>query len=297
MTLRLLVTGTQGQLARCLVSEAIRHPAIAVTALGRPHLDLENPASIDQAITAVRPHMVVNAAAFTAVDKAEHEAERSFLINRDGAAAVARAASANGAALVQISTDYVYDGRKATPYLESDETEPIGVYGASKLAGEQAARAAHETVLIFRTSWVFSAYGTNFVKTMLRLSGERTKLRVVADQQGNPTAALDLARAILSCAPQIVEERRGGVYHAAGEGYTSWYGLAREVFSVSSRRGGPTADVEAITTAEFPTAARRPANSRLDTRAFYGHFGLRLPQWEVSVEEAVTLLVKRKLCS
>lgn len=292
MSLRLLVTGSKGQAATSLAARGAVSSGFEVIAAGRPMLDLADPAGVAAAIEALRPDIVVNAAAYTAVDKAEQEREQAFAINRDGARAVARAARALGVPLIHLSTDYVYDGGKPAPYVESDPTGPLGVYGQSKLAGEQAVLDELPTALILRTSWVYSPFGTNFVKTMLRLAKDRDVLRVVDDQTGNPTAALDIADAILRIAPGLAAGAEGGIYHVAGEGHVTWCGLARHIFAVSRDMGGPTARVEAITTADYPTPARRPAHSWLSTDRFAARFGFRLPRWQASVRHTVEQLAR-----
>ena len=278
--MRLLVTGREGQLARSLALRGLDHAGIEVVALGRPDLDLEQPSSVARAIAAAQPDIVVNAAAYTAVDKAEQEEDLAFAVNRDGAAAVARAAAELGVPLIHLSTDYVYSGDKPEPYVESDPVAPLGAYGRSKLAGEMAVREAHPGPLILRTSWVFSPFGNNFVKTMLRLGGERDELRVVGDQTGNPTSALDLAHAILRIAPDLaarpLEQR---TLHLGGTGYVTWHGFAEHVFACAGARGGPTPRVVAVPTSAYPTPARRPANSRLDCSAFTRDFGITRPDW------------------
>lgn len=289
--MRLLVTGTSGQVARALADRAGQFPEITVVAVGRPQLDLENTATILPGITGARPDLIVNAAAYTAVDKAELEPLRALAINRDGAAAVAAAAQALGVPLIHLSTDYVFSGSKATAYMENDETGPLGVYGKSKLAGEVVVRSASPAALILRTSWVYSPFGSNFVKTMLRLASERPVLRVVDDQVGNPTSALDLAEAILRIAPHV-GDGAGATFHLAGSGSTSWCGLAKQIFEVSRLAGGPAAEVVPISTSEYPTPARRPANSRLDTSAFRACFGHSLRDWREGVEETVRGIVK-----
>jgi dTDP-4-dehydrorhamnose reductase len=273
--MRILVTGRSGQLATSLAEKAADRPDVELIALGRPELDLEMTRQIGEQIEARRPDLVINAAAYTAVDKAEAEPERAFAINRDGAAAVARAAMRLGVPLVHVSTDYVFDGRKAEPYREMDETGPLNVYGRSKLEGERAVLEAHPEALILRTSWVFSPFGTNFLKTMLRVGAERPVLRVVSDQIGNPTSALDLAAAILEISPALRSEP-GGLYHLTGDGSTSWHGFAEFIFRESAKRYGPAPAVEAIPSADYKTAAARPANSRLDCAAFVSRFGFSL---------------------
>lgn len=290
--IRLAVTGSQGQVALSLLERGLAHSDIEVLALGRPGLDLERPETVEAAILAARPDIIVNAAAYTAVDKAESEPDRAFAANRDGAGAVARAAARLKAPLIQLSTDYVYPGDKPSPYTETDPTGPASVYGRSKLEGEQAVMAAHPSALIFRTSWVYSPFGANFVKTMLRLAKDRDVLRVVEDQQGNPTSAIDIADAILKIAPALMDSgAQGGIYHCCGEGSTTWCGFARAIFAESARRGGPSARVEGIPTVEYPTPARRPANSRMDTSAFRQRFGFGLRPWEDAMSETVARLL------
>jgi dTDP-4-dehydrorhamnose reductase len=286
--MRILVTGRNGQVASSLIEAGARIPGIEVIAAGRPELDLERIDSIGPAIAALRPGLVVNAAAYTAVDKAEQEPARAFAINRDGAAAAARAAARLGVPFVHLSTDYVYPGDKAGPYVETDATGPLGVYGQSKLAGEIAVGEAHPSPLILRTSWVYSPFGANFVKTMLRLGRERPVLSVVDDQTGNPTSAPDIAEAILRIAPGLAG---GGTYHLCGGGEATWCGLARAVFEVSATLGGPAPQVKAITTAEYPTPARRPANSRMSMAAFEERFGFRLRHWREALPETVARLL------
>jgi dTDP-4-dehydrorhamnose reductase len=286
--MRILVTGRNGQLATALIEQAAKWPGNDVIAMGRPELDFEDLASIGPAIAGMRPDLVVNAAAYTAVDKAEQEAEKAFAVNRDGAAAAAAAAARLAVPFIHVSTDYVYPGTKPEPYVESDATGPLGVYARSKLEGEIAVRAAHPSALILRTSWVYSPFGANFVKTMLRIGKDRAEVSVVDDQIGNPTSALDLAEAILRIAPGL---DAGGTYHLCGSGDVTWCGFAREIFALSKARGGPAPKVKAITTADYPTPARRPANSRMSTDAFAARFGFRLRPWQEALAETVARLV------
>jgi dTDP-4-dehydrorhamnose reductase len=226
------------------------------------------------------------------VDRAEQDAARAFAVNRDGAAAVAAAAGRLGVPLIHLSTDYVYRGDKPDPYAESDPTGPLGVYGRSKLAGEQAVMAAHRKALILRTAWVYSPFGANFVKTMLRIGRERPVVGVVDDQIGNPTSALDLAEAILRIAPGLVAAGgEAGIYHLCGRGSVTWCGFARHIFACARSLGGPDPEVRAIATADYPTPARRPANSRLATEAFSARFGFGLRPWPEAAAETVARLV------
>ena len=285
----ILVAGKTGQLARCLV-EAARGRGTALVALGRPELDLTQPELLARAIAAHAPRAVVNAAAYTAVDKAEAEPALAMAVNRDGAGALAAAAARLEVPFVHVSTDYVFDGRKEAPYREEDAPSPLGAYGRSKREGEAAVRAACPAGVILRTSWVYSPFGQNFVTTMLRLAATREKVQVVDDQRGAPTAACDLAAAILDLADHLTDQRtddRGGVYHLAGAGETTWYGFAAAIFAGWARRGRRVPILEPIATAQYPTAARRPQNSRLDCSKIARVFGLRLPPWRSSLERCL----------
>jgi dTDP-4-dehydrorhamnose reductase len=279
---RIAVTGKTGQVVTSLIERgtAAGHQIIA---LGRPELDLGAPVSIRQALATARPDVIISAAAYTAVDRAETEDALAHAVNAVGAGAVAQAASALGIPLVHISTDYVFDGALQHPYAETDATGPTGVYGASKLAGEAAVLAAHgANSAVVRVAWVYSPFGNNFVKTMLRLAGDRDEVSVVADQLGNPTSALDIADGILKVAGNLVADpdpTRRGVFHMTANGEASWADFAEAIFAASASNGGPTARVRRITTAEFPTAARRPQNSRLNCRRIAQVHGVSLPDW------------------
>ncbi|AZO42338.1 dTDP-4-dehydrorhamnose reductase [Mesorhizobium sp. M7D.F.Ca.US.005.01.1.1] len=290
--MRILVTGQEGQVARSLA--ALANEELSVTTLGRPDLDITEAESIARAIELVRPDIVVNPAAYTAVDKAESEAQAAFAVNRDGARNVAAAAAAAGLPVIHVSTDYVFAGNKAAPYIETDATGPTGIYGSSKLEGEQAIAAANEAHVILRTAWVYSPYGHNFLKTMLRLAADRDVLRVVADQHGTPTYAPDIAEGIVAAARKVLSapesEDWRGIFHMVAQGETNWASFAEEIFAQSARRGGPSARVEPITTADYPTPARRPAHSRLDTTKFRATFGHALPDWENGVARCLTKL-------
>jgi dTDP-4-dehydrorhamnose reductase len=288
--MRIAVTGTAGQLA-CSLRDAARSGQTLVM-LGRPQLDLADAATIAPALDAAAPDLVVNAAAYTAVDRAESEPDVAAAVNAIAPGHIARWCAAHAVPLIHLSTDYVYDGRKPSPYMESDPTGPVSAYGRSKLAGEQAVADACPRHIIVRTAWVHSPYGANFTKTMLRLAATRAELGVVDDQQGNPTYAPHLAAAILGIAEQIGHgsDAAWGVYHAAGSGTTTWCGFAREIFAVSARAGGAAAAVKPITTAEYPTPARRPANSRLDCSKLSAAFGITLPDWREGVAECVARL-------
>lgn len=296
--MRIAVTGGAGQLVS---SMAERGPLAGhdVIAVGPPVLDLAVPGddAVHAALDAARADVIVNAAAHTAVDKAESEPDLAFAINAIGAGAVAHAAARIGVPLVHISTDYVFSGDKAEPYIESDATGPTGVYGASKLAGEEAVLASGADVAILRTAWVYSPFGANFVKTMLRLAESRDEVGVVGDQYGNPTSALDLADAVIAVAQHLTEgrdARHRGIFHATGDGDGTWAGLAETVFAASAADGGPSARVKHITTADYPTPARRPRNSRLDCTALFERHGVRLPDWRISVAAVTTRLLHEK---
>lgn len=278
--MRVLVTGREGQLARAL--RACASDRLEILALGRPDLDLARPEALPEAVARARPDVVVNAAAYTMVDKAEAEEPLAATINGEAAGVLARAAADLGVPVIQISTDYVFDGTKATPYVESDPVAPVNAYGRTKLAGERAVAAANPRHAILRTSWVYDGEGKNFLKTMLRLAETRDELGVVADQIGAPSYGPDLAAGIVAVARNLVadpHEGRCGVFHMTGAGETSWAGFAKEIFRLSGAAGGPSARVREIATADYPTPARRPANSRLNCDRLEAAHGVRMADW------------------
>lgn len=285
----ILVAGRDGQLARSLAQEAHRR-SVPLIALSAPQLDLTVPESIERAVAAVAPRAIVNAAAYTAVDRAESEPDLALAINRDGAGRLAAAAARRGVPFIHISTDYVFDGRKGTPYREDDAPAPLNAYGRSKHAGEAAVRAACPDGVVLRTSWLYSPFRHNFVTTMLRLAEARDVVRVVDDQHGAPTAATDLACGLLDLVARLAgmdaqtAQRAAGIYHLAGAGEATWYGFAAAIFAGWARRGRRVPVLEPITTSEYPTPARRPPDSRLDCRKVEHTFGLRLPPWQDSLE-------------
>ena len=290
--MRLLITGWQGQVAQALGEAAARRSDIAALAIGRPALDLVKLPTILRTLSDAKPDVVINTAAYTAVDKAETDAEAAFALNRDGAGRLAEAAHQRGVPIIHLSTDYVFDGFKASPYIEQDPTGPRSVYGRSKREGELAVIAANPRHLIVRTAWVHSPFGQNFVRTMLRLAGEQSSVRVVEDQVGSPTSAEDLASLLLDLAAMLAAGGSSyGIVHAAGRGHASWAEVAREVFARSAKVGGPHAIVQPITTAEYPTKAERPRNSRLDISRLEQELGLTLPDWRVGVARTVARLL------
>ncbi|GAB1805390.1 dTDP-4-dehydrorhamnose reductase [Priestia megaterium] len=252
MNQKVLITGANGQLGKELV-ELFTEKGFEVYGFGRDKMDITNQVQVQEIIGAVKPGIVIHSAAHTKVDLAESEPDQAFLINAYGTRNVAVAAEAVGAKLVYVSTDYVFDGTADEPYNEFSPTSPLGVYGKSKLAGEQFVRDLHSKFFIVRTSWVYGKYGANFVKTMLKLGEERKELSVVADQRGCPTYTLDLAHAIL----ELVDTQKYGVYHISNSGSCSWYEFAKEIFKVSNME----VQVNPCTTADFPRPASRPANS------------------------------------
>lgn len=287
--MRAIVIGTYGQLAL----ELQRRPLPAgLELLPLNQLDITDAASLTAHLDQARPDIVLNAAAYTAVDKAESERELAFAVNATGPATLASWCAQSGASIIHCSTDYVFDGTKVGAYNEADETAPLGVYGASKLAGEDAVRLAGERHVILRTSWVFSAHGHNFVRTMLRLAAEREELRVVADQHGRPTAAADLADAMLLVAGRIVAGKpRYGTFHFAGAGETTWHGFAQAIVQEQAQRTGKLPRVVPIATHEYPTPAKRPANSVLATNAFSQAFGVTPRPWRDGLQEVVRELL------
>lgn len=284
--MKILIAGAHGQLGTqlCRQVEGLGWPFMAVD---RDALDIADRSAVRAAVRAYMPDAVVNAAAYTAVDKAETEIEPAFSVNRDGPENLAVACADLGIPLVHISTDYVFDGRKQGAYTEDDAMVPLGVYGRSKAEGEMAVRHLCPKHLILRTSWVFSAHGHNFVRTMLRLGSEREELGVVDDQFGKPTSASEIARLILFTLSQA--EGRWGTYHLAQPEVTSWHGFAQAIFVEAERLGWPlrVKQVNPISTEEYPTPARRPANSELNCGKLEASFGVRIRPWKESLGEVI----------
>lgn len=287
--MRLLVTGANGQVGHALV----RQGGAAVVGLDRAALDITDREAVRRSVERHAPDLVVNAAAYTAVDRAEAELDAAFAVNRDGPAHLADACAEAGITLIHLSTDYVFDGAKGTPYVETDPVHPLGVYGRSKEAGEEAVRERLGQHVILRTSWVFGDHGQNFVRTILRLGRERDALRVVADQRGNPTSAADIAHAVLQIAERI-EDASWGTFHFAGQPATTWHGFAEAVLE-EARRHGPVRSerVEPIPTSAYPTAARRPADTRLDCSKLAAGWGIGAPDWRPALRAVVSSLVTR----
>jgi dTDP-4-dehydrorhamnose reductase len=294
--MRIYVIGGQGQVARSLREAAARDNDIVFGCAQRPDVDLLRPESVAQALAEFRPDIVVNPAAYTAVDKAESEPDQAFAINRDGAGAVAAAAAKQGASVIHLSTDYVFDGTKDAPYVESDPVNPRSVYGQSKHEGELAVAAANSEHLVLRTSWVYAPFGTNFVRTMLRLTAERDSLRVVDDQIGCPTYAPDIAAATITIAKKVVAEgwdpKFAGVTHLAGPDALTWYAFANDIVRGAALRGGRSVPICPILSSDYPTPAARPANSRLSTTRLASVFDVRLPPLERSLANCLDRLLK-----
>lgn len=298
---KILLTGSTGQVGGELVR--LLAPLGEVVAPAREAMDLSNAASVRETIRSVRPRWIVNPAAYTAVDKAESEPELAYAINAEAVRVIGEEARAIGAAVVHFSTDYVFDGAAAHLYTETDATNPVSVYGASKLAGERALEATGAAHFIFRTSWVYGGRGKNFLLTILRLARERETLRVVADQHGAPTWSRDLAMMIAYVIARCEVSAKGGAiadslaglggtYHAAGAGETTWHGFAAEAIRLAGERepGAHFATIKAISTAEYPTAAKRPANSRMNCDKLAGQFGWSMMEWRESLRKVMAEL-------
>lgn len=293
--MKILVTGRDGQLARTLLDRAGGSPAFEWIALGRPELDLARPESIERALASIVPDVVINTAAYTAVDQAEADADAAFMVNGRAAGTLASAARKCGARIIQISTDYVFDGEDPLPYPEHAAPKPLNVYGRSKLEGEERVRSGSPDHVIVRTAWLYSAYGRNFVNTILALSRSQARLRVVCDQRGNPTFAADLADGLLVLLDRWGRGEASGLgrtYHLAGAGSASWHDFAEEILRHASGEPAATAAAEAVTTTVLPGKARRPANSTLDCSGFEADFGFRMPRWTTSLHQAIQPLLK-----
>jgi dTDP-4-dehydrorhamnose reductase len=287
----ILVVGANGQLARALARLAPQGGR-GVTCRGRPDTDVRDAQSLARTLDETESSIIVNAAAYTAVDEAEAEPQAAYAVNADGAGHLARLCRDRNLALIHLSTDYVFDGTRQVPYREDDRVAPLGVYGQSKAAGEAAVRRWCPQHVILRTAWLYSMDDRNFLTTMLRLAKERDSLDVVADQHGTPTWAADVADAILAIAHALKREetRTGplwGTYHLTARGATTWHGFAQEIFRLSARSGGTMPSINAVTTDGYPSAAPRPAYSVLDTAKIAAAFGVTLPPWEESLARCI----------
>lgn len=296
MTAPVLVVGRSGQIARALV----RLDTIAerpIVAIGRPQADLTDPRTLEAVVGSTAPALVVNAGAFTAVDEAESRRSEAFAVNAAGAGALAKICAGRDIPLIHLSSDYVFDGSASRAYREDDPVAPLSAYGASKAAGEAEVRAAGGRHLIVRTSWVYSEDGHNFLLTMLRLAGEREVVAVVNDQQGSPTYAGDVATAIARLAEAVldrVDPAAWGTYHFTNAGGTTWHGFAAAIFARAKALGFPAPRLDAITTADYPTAARRPARSMLDCGKIERVFGIRPADWRDALDRCLARLAKAR---
>ncbi len=282
--MKLLITGSRGQLGTELMRLGSSHDLLGVD---QDELDITDADAVRNTVRTFAPDAVINAAAYTAVDKAESDQQAAFAVNRDGAGNLAVVCEKACIPLIHYSTDYVFDGAKQGAYTEEDRVSPLGIYGESKLAGEQAVQACCSRYVILRTSWVFSAHGNNFVKTMLRLAGEREELGVVVDQYGKPTSALELARVTLEILPHL--NHQWGIYHLAQPEVTSWHGFAGTIFDVANALDMPLKieRFKAITTEEYPTPARRPINSALNCNKLEEVFGISIEPWQQSLAQVI----------
>ncbi|MGI2125812.1 dTDP-4-dehydrorhamnose reductase [Shewanella oncorhynchi] len=286
--MKILVTGSNGQVGSCLVKQLSQMQEIEFLAVDRTQLDITDAAAVAKLVNDFKPNAIINAAAHTAVDKAEDEVALSYAINRDGPQWLAEAANSVGAVMLHISTDYVFAGDKQGEYQETDAIDPQGVYGKSKLAGELAVAAACPRYIILRTAWVFCETGNNFVKTMLRLAQNRDELGVVADQFGGPTYAGDIANALIVMAKAVSEGNQSfGIYHYAGLPHVNWHLFACEIFKQGKSQGllDKEMHVKAITSDQYPTPAKRPANSKLDCNKILQHFGIQASDWRAALNQ------------
>ncbi|NAZ95951.1 dTDP-4-dehydrorhamnose reductase [Vibrio toranzoniae] len=285
--MRVLITGCHGQVGSCLTKQLANDENTEVLALDREHLDITNQEAVYSAVNEFQPTVIINAAAHTAVDKAEEEVDLSYAINRDGPKYLGQAAQNVGAAILHISTDYVFEGNKAGEYVETDTTNPQGVYGESKLAGEIAVAESCDKHIILRTAWVFGEIGNNFVKTMLRLGANRDALSIVGDQFGGPTYAGDIAGALIQIALKVTQGDavEYGVYHYSGLPHVSWFDFADAIFDVAVEQGvvSKKPSLTSITTDQYPTPAKRPSNSRLSTEKITLGFSVKASDWKAAL--------------
>jgi dTDP-4-dehydrorhamnose reductase len=288
---KILVTGRTGQVTTSLAERAANLRDVELVTVARPGFDLMDRASVINKVIAEKPDVVISAAAYTAVDRAEDEPDIAYAVNVTGAGYVAEAAERIGAGIIHLSTDYVFAGTELRAYDEQSRPAPMSIYGLTKLEGERAVARINPMHAVVRTSWVYSPFSSNFLRTMLKLATQQNTIRVVADQWGNPTSALDLADGLLAVARGL-REGRYGTYHLTGSGETNWSGFARHLLRSSRALGGPYANITDITTSEYPTKANRPGNSRLCCDKVEGVFGVRLPDWRSSTDRIVARLVK-----
>lgn len=291
--MKILITGAQGQVGSELttIAKQCNYEVIATT---RSDLDISQLDNVNSYILKVKPNIIINAAAFTAVDKAEEEQDIAYAINRDGAKNLAIACSTQNIPLLHISTDYVFDGSKEEAYRENDEVAPLGIYGISKWQGEEEIRSHLSHHIILRVAWVFGANGNNFVKTMLRLAADRNELNIVADQFGGPTSAKSIAKTLLKLVDIYHEDNNleWGTYHYCGKGKTSWYNFAKEIFHQANISGVLNKEIQinAIKTAEYPTPAKRPKNSMLDCTKIMNTFGIDTQDWQSELKQVLSEL-------
>ncbi|MGI2104698.1 dTDP-4-dehydrorhamnose reductase [Shewanella frigidimarina] len=284
--MRILITGKNGQVGSCLVEQLEAQTELTFLALGREELDITDPIQVNKVVSEFNPNIIINAAAYTAVDKAEQECELANAINKEGPQNLAHAANKVNAVIIHVSTDYVFDGDSTESYNESDVTSPQGEYGRSKLAGEHAVSQACPKHIILRTAWVFGEHGNNFVKTMLHLAKTRDSLGVVADQFGGPTYAGDIANAILTISKQIARDNHAyGVYHFSGFPHVSWHTFAERIFEIALEQNVLVQPIQVnpITTLDYPTPAKRPANSRLNCDKIHNAFGIKQSDWQAAL--------------
>lgn len=288
----LVVGGASGQVA-CALSR-LSNPGVEILVRGRPHADFADPASLTRTMDEAAPDVVASVGAYTAVDQAEREEALAQKINGDGPSYLAKLCAQRGAPIVHLSTDYVFDGAKKIPYVESDPPHPTSAYGRSKLAGEQGVIAAGGRHAIIRVSWVYAPEGKNFVRTMLRLATTRPKVGVVNDQHGHPTYAPFIAGAVLQVARRMKEDAGSpsGVFHLAGQGVCTWFDFASAIFEEARKRGGPVAEVDPIPSSAYPTPTKRPENSALDSAKIAAHYGVRLPHWREGLEACLDEIAK-----
>jgi len=287
--MKLLIIGSKGQLGSELVKKCKRNDC-SLLGLDLPEFNISDPPQVEKTLADFKPSIVINASAYTNVDKAETEPEIAFSVNSDGPANLAISCDKNRIPIIHVSTDYVFDGSKGQPYSESDPVSPLGVYGKSKEEGEGKLRSILKQHIILRTSWLYGTYGNNFVKTMLRLGNEKERIKVVSDQYGCPTCAADLAEAVVYISKQITKNFRiaWGTYHYCGLGITTWHKFAKAIFEIASQHQNyKVSSVEAITTAQYPTKTKRPAFSALDCGLIKKHFGINTKPWQESLKKTI----------